>query len=272
VHFEFEGDYDHEDMVCSGQPECPFMLTNGFRDLCTEEAIDNGSSAILRKVYVPFNIPIASEYGIEPVDLDDPDKPAWWVRSSNAGLWNKPVYDSQTGQYIVTPGNQLFFDQEPEYENGYLTGKIAGYQILVDPNDLGCALDTIFPEEILTFPTHFTGPPKLKFSLLASAPSDFVGPVVISSQREPKKKQLPVIAYPNPAKHEVQIKYELEQSAQVSLAIFNTGGQFVHGIDYAIQPPGQYAQTIGLNDLAPGMYFCTFVSDRFYHTIKLIKL
>jgi hypothetical protein len=272
VHFEFEGDYLYEDIVCSGQTECPFMLTNGYRDLCTEETINNTSSAILRKVYVPFNIPISSEYGIEPVDLDDPDKPAWWVRSSAVGLWAEPVYDSLSGQYIVTPGNELFFDEEPVYENGYLEGVIAGYQILVDPNYLGCTLDTTFPEEVLTFPAYFTGPPKLKFSLLASTPSDFVGPVVISSQREPEKVQLPVVAYPNPAKHEVQIRYELEQVAPVSLAIFNAGGQLVHIVDYVTQPPGQYTQTVGLHNLAPGVYFCALVSDRFYHTTKLIKL
>ncbi len=272
VHFEFEGDYLYEDIVCNGQTECPFMLTNGFQDLCTEEIINNGSSAILRKVYVPFNIPIASEYGIEPADLDDPEKPAWWVRSSAAGLWDEPVYAGQSGQYIVTPGNELFFDEEPVYENGYLEGSIAGYQILVDPNDLGCTLDTIFPEEVLTFPTYFTGPPKLKFSLLASAPSDFMGPVVISSQREPEKAQLPIKIYPNPAKNEVQISYELEQAASVSLAIFNAGGQLVYSIDYVPQPSGQYTQTIGFQHLIPGVYFCTLVSDRFYHTTKLIKL
>ncbi|MBK8703195.1 MAG: T9SS type A sorting domain-containing protein [Saprospiraceae bacterium] len=226
----------------------------------------------MRKVYVPFNIPIASEYGIEPADLDDPEKPAWWVRSSAAGLWDEPVYAGQSGQYIVTPGNELFFDEEPVYENGYLEGSIAGYQILVDPNDLGCTLDTIFPEEVLTFPTYFTGPPKLKFSLLASAPSDFMGPVVISSQREPEKAQLPIKIYPNPAKNEVQISYELEQAASVSLAIFNAGGQLVYSIDYVPQPSGQYTQTIGFQHLIPGVYFCTLVSDRFYHTTKLIKL
>lgn len=272
IHFEFEGNYDYEDMVCSGQPECPFMLTNGFRDLCTEETINNASSAILRKVYVPFNIPISSEYGIEPVDLDDPDKPAWWPRSSDAGLWDEPVYDTQSGQYIVTPGNHLFFDSIPVYEDGYLKGSIAGYQILVVPNLLGCTLGTIPPQEILAFPTYYTGPPKLKFSLLASAPSDFVGPVVISSQREPEKAQLPIKIYPNPAKNEVQINYELEQAASVSFAIFNTGGQLVHSVDYETQPPGQYTQAVGLHDLAPGVYFCTLVSDRFYHTTKLIKL
>jgi hypothetical protein len=99
-----------------------------------------------------------------------------------------------------------------------------------------------------------------------------VGPVVISSQREPEKAQLPIKIYPNPAKNEVQINYELEQAASVSFAIFNTGGQLVHSVDYETQPPGQYTQAVGLHDLAPGVYFCTLVSDRFYHTTKLIKL
>mgnify|MGYP001321740899 CR=1 FL=1 len=115
----------------------------------------------------------------------------------------------------------------------------------------------------------FTGPPKLKFSLLAGVPSDFVGPVVISSQREPEKVQLPVVAYPNPAKQEVQIRYELEQAAPVSLAIFNAGGQLVHIVDYVTKPPGQYTQTVGLHNLAPGVYFCTLASDRLYHTYKV---
>jgi hypothetical protein len=99
-----------------------------------------------------------------------------------------------------------------------------------------------------------------------------VGPVVISSQREPEKAQLPIKIYPNPAKNEVQISYELEQAASVSFAIFNTGGQPVHNVDYETQPPGQYEQTLRLYDLAPGLYFCTLVSEQFYHTSKLIKL
>lgn len=64
-------------------------------------------------------------------------------------------------------------------------------------------------------------------------------------------------AYPNPARVQATIPYELKQPALVSLAVSDGQGRVVKTLDLGVQPLGKHHIQFGVADLAAGSYFYT---------------
>jgi hypothetical protein len=271
VHFDFEGEYQYEDLICYNEPECRFWLSDGYYDICENDMVPSVSSGVLRKVFISFSIPLDAQYDITPADLGSADKPAWWVRSAGANLWDEPVYNTTGDYYDINPGNQLFFEEGPVYEDGHLSGVIAGYQIILPHEYAPCTIPSGTPDPVV-LPEYSTGPPRLGFSLLATTPANFEGPIIITAQKEPLIQKQTITAYPNPARNEITLSYRLTQASVISLNLFDTQGRLLQSLDMAQQAPGAHNIAIDLSALPIGLYYCAFQTAYSTQTAKLIKL
>jgi len=83
--------------------------------------------------------------------------------------------------------------------------------------------------------------------------------------------------YPNPFNSSTIIKYDLPESDQVSLKIYNIEGQLVTELVNKMQPAGTY-QVIwdGKNSqqeaVTSGIYFCQFKTRQYWQTVRVILL
>jgi hypothetical protein len=84
-------------------------------------------------------------------------------------------------------------------------------------------------------------------------------------------------AYPNPFNSSTIIKYDLPESDQVSLKIFNIEGKLVTELVNKTQPAGTY-QVVwdGKNSqqeaVTSGIYFCQFKTRQYWQTVRVILL
>ncbi|MEM1122994.1 MAG: T9SS type A sorting domain-containing protein, partial [Bacteroidota bacterium] len=69
-------------------------------------------------------------------------------------------------------------------------------------------------------------------------------------------------AYPNPAKDELIIDFELEMSTVVQIEIYNLDGQLIQQIDNNKLPAGKYQERISTADLAAGTYFYGITTEK----------
>ena len=86
-------------------------------------------------------------------------------------------------------------------------------------------------------------------------------------------------AYPNPFNPTTTIKYEIKESAQVTLKIYNVAGQLVRTLVDDVQAPkegGLAKEWNGLNDqgqpVSSGVYFYKLVTKNFSQTKKMVLL
>ncbi len=69
-------------------------------------------------------------------------------------------------------------------------------------------------------------------------------------------------AYPNPARNETTIAYELEKDANnVVIEILNANGKLVNKIEQGVQNKGVHSTNIDLSDLSNGNYFISLNSN-----------
>jgi len=66
---------------------------------------------------------------------------------------------------------------------------------------------------------------------------------------------------PNPAHTHCTISYLLNEVSFVNVKIFNTEGKQIKSIVNKIQQPGQYRETLNLNDFPKGAFHCVIVVD-----------
>ena len=88
--------------------------------------------------------------------------------------------------------------------------------------------------------------------------------------------------YPNPFNPETWIPYQLAQSAEVTLTIYDMNGQLVRRLAVGHQAAGMYrsrsraAYWDGRNQLgesvASGLYFYTLTADKFTATRRMLIL
>ncbi len=69
-------------------------------------------------------------------------------------------------------------------------------------------------------------------------------------------------AFPNPAKDEMIISYELETSAMVRIEIYSADGKLVKKMDQSRQLPGQYQKRITTQNMPSGIYLYGIVTDK----------
>jgi len=77
--------------------------------------------------------------------------------------------------------------------------------------------------------------------------------------------------FPNPASDYINVSYTLNASAMVNIRLINVAGVEVADILRETQGPGNYNKTYSLKkDLAPGIYYVSFITDNQSYIDKMI--
>jgi hypothetical protein len=88
--------------------------------------------------------------------------------------------------------------------------------------------------------------------------------------------------YPNPFNPETWIPYQLAQTAEVTISIYNAKGQLIRTLNLGVKPAGMYitqdkaAYWDGMDkngeEVASGLYFYTLKAGRFQATRKMLVI
>ncbi len=89
--------------------------------------------------------------------------------------------------------------------------------------------------------------------------------ITVVSTFEPKQERLPLIAFPNPANQAVTLKLPSGASEGGRLEIFSVAGKLV----YAGAALGNL-ETIDLQSIAAGAYWCRWVSGNTAYWAKIV--
>ncbi len=79
-----------------------------------------------------------------------------------------------------------------------------------------------------------------------------------------------IMVYPNPAKSEIFIQYQLNKTGQVTIALFNNLGEKLLTILDKYQNEGIQTIKINTTNLPVGVYYCNFLTNNTNHTKKLL--
>jgi hypothetical protein len=80
-----------------------------------------------------------------------------------------------------------------------------------------------------------------------------------------------IYLFPNPTKDIVNVKYQLNQPANVSISLFNLIGEKIKEISpYTLQAKNKFQHTINLESLSSGIYFVKIKINRSENVIKLV--
>jgi len=78
------------------------------------------------------------------------------------------------------------------------------------------------------------------------------------------------ISGPNPFNPETSIHFEIPESGDVSLKIFNINGQMVANLFDGFSPAGEYTVKFNAGDLSSGVYFARMETAGHINTVKLL--
>lgn len=76
--------------------------------------------------------------------------------------------------------------------------------------------------------------------------------------------------FPNPANHIVNVNFNINQSAEVSVMVSDISGRTVNYVAPSIYPAGQQNIVLNTTELNNGIYFVTVVSEGFTKTTRLM--
>jgi uncharacterized repeat protein (TIGR01451 family) len=76
--------------------------------------------------------------------------------------------------------------------------------------------------------------------------------------------------YPNPAQNDAFVQYELQQSSDVKIDLFNVNGQFIQNLDNSRHDYGTYQTRFQTDGLAKGAYFVRIISNGFTKSLPLM--
>ena len=108
----------------------------------------------------------------------------------------------------------------------------------------------------------------------AMACSMFVG-VPTGVEGEPAAVSVPAVfalqnAWPNPARGQVNFKYQLPQAAMVDLKVYNVLGQKIKTFEMGVQNPGYYSIKWSAANVAEGVYFIRLQAGNYQATKKFV--
>jgi hypothetical protein len=140
------------------------------------------------------------------------------------------------------------------------------YTTKVETNDT--ALKTSFPYVQAPWPgTH-------ECACLAGF-TDFTQPPVLVPSRSAVGMRTPEIIMttaPNPFVENTTVRYRLEQSAAINIAVYNSQGTLIRTLVNRNQEAGTYNITFSTNNLASGIYLVKATRDgAVIQTLKIIK-
>lgn len=81
-----------------------------------------------------------------------------------------------------------------------------------------------------------------------------------------------VYAFPNPAKDQTTLKFNLSKSAELSILIQDVCGNTLSTKQHGKLAPGSHAIALQTEGLKPGVYFCTLVSAGQKHSLRLMVM
>lgn len=90
------------------------------------------------------------------------------------------------------------------------------------------------------------------------------------STSEVEKRNFSVKAYPNPAKNQTTIQFELENNADVNLVLTDMSGKVVYSTEQSNVAAGKNQINVSTNGLSNGVYFYSFEANGNQVTEKLI--
>jgi hypothetical protein len=76
--------------------------------------------------------------------------------------------------------------------------------------------------------------------------------------------------YPNPARTDVNILYEVKESDNVVVGLFDGNGKLLVSVFNGCLSPGLYAGKCNIADLAAGIYYCRVISSSGAHTQQIL--
>lgn len=83
--------------------------------------------------------------------------------------------------------------------------------------------------------------------------------------------QLPLQVFPNPAKSVAYIQFNLPQTSQIQMAIFNVAGSLVYAQNMGKLQSGSQQINLNIDELAPGMYWVQITAGSSMGIIKIVK-
>lgn len=83
-------------------------------------------------------------------------------------------------------------------------------------------------------------------------------------------KQLPIVVFPNPARNEININYELKENGIAILSLFNINGQKIKDLVSTTNAEiGNYSEQYNVSDLPSGMYIFILVNNNQKEVFRL---
>ena len=93
---------------------------------------------------------------------------------------------------------------------------------------------------------------------------------IINSTNDIVKNIVEVQLYPNPVNNQFNIKYELLQSSEVTLEVYDVVGRLVQQENLGFQTRGEYLREFELSQPS-GIYFVKLVTSYGFKTLKVVK-
>ncbi len=92
----------------------------------------------------------------------------------------------------------------------------------------------------------------------------------VDSPRNPAPRSLS--AYPNPARNDIRITYEISKAEFVTLGLFDLLGRNVVAVERGYRYPGRYVATVSVSRMASGVYIVRLHSASRTETVNLVVL
>lgn len=86
----------------------------------------------------------------------------------------------------------------------------------------------------------------------------------------PKKAGLASRYFPNPTRDNLSVSFELPVSGNVMIKVYDTWGRLVHCYSCKEMSAGRHVIPLTMASLAPGLYYCSILSDGICETRKVI--
>ncbi|MFK7950694.1 MAG: zinc-dependent metalloprotease [Saprospiraceae bacterium] len=93
---------------------------------------------------------------------------------------------------------------------------------------------------------------------------------IINSTNDVEEEEPKVVIFPNPFNDYVNVKYQLTQSSDVFIDVYDITGRLLQRQDLGFQIQGEHQNQINLN-LSKGVYFVKLQTNYGFKTIKVIK-
>jgi len=133
--------------------------------------------------------------------------------------------------------------------------------------DLGGSAISIFASGFLNPDDNNNGP---AFGLWASVPEggELIPLQIVTSTKE-EEVLSDLTLFPNPSNGQINVRYELRNSAEVRIDIFDISGRLIAGNSYGQRSQGLNNETFDLGSVSSGMYFINVSIDDQRYTEKL---